>query len=213
MVEYNAYLANDTKRKEKRDWILICILSGAGVLIIPIWAGVAVGFNGFLDFIILVWIVLGFSGNVWHFLKRHFANSKNDVQAIKESFKGFGIGGAVGATAGSFIRDIVYFGLCILAGPIVPFVRVFLVKRKIRTCDEIIKNDEKSLRLMQDYMAYTQTAALTADSDNADAVIAISENFADNIHALTVKEKGKDAAQQEVRTHFARVAVDSEKLR
>jgi hypothetical protein len=100
-----------------------------------------------------------------------------------------------------------------LLGPI--FVIYYTIKERnyLTMAQEIAEQDKQSLRLMEDYFQYTLAMEKTGDNNSFESLTSQGGELFNNSYARSVKERGEQAAQTQLRESVVQIAANGEIIR
>lgn len=140
------------------------------------------------------WGGLGIGGNIWIALKSTFTS--------RDSENSFGL-----------VKAIFWYMVGAVTGPIVPGIRILLKRRQIKKLEQLVADERESLRLMQDYFAYTLQMENAGDSQSFENLTAEGGVLFNNSYAQAVATNGEVAAQQQLRNSVVQIATNGEIIR
>jgi len=128
-----------------------------------------------------------------------------------------GLGAAIGML-GKAIRALFdgAYGMMfiyLLGAPIIAIRNLFRRLNQIKQAKEIIASDSQVLAEMRDYFAYTQAMERADDAKGFDALTAEGGELFGNSYARSVKAKGEQAAQAELRKGVVQISANGEIIR
>jgi hypothetical protein len=103
-------------------------------------------------------------------------------------------------------------GIKLLLFPLVAIYRIIVLRNQMSRANEIIASDERALREMRDYFAYTQTLESNKGVDLASLAGQGGALF-DNTFAQNVLKQGEKAAQAQLRKSVVTISENGEILR
>ena len=124
----------------------------------------------------------------------------------------------VGASLGTIIRQFNEYGAiigvpAIIISPIMSIYRFVKRINQMKQCDAILASDARVIQEMRDYFAYTQVMEKSGGGISLDSLVNQGGELYNNSYAQSVKHKGEQAAQSELRQGAVSIAANGEIIR
>jgi len=187
LIYHNAADVSKFKRTVMREYIII----GIGAII-----GLIFGLNSNYG-IVGVWIGLGVGANMpvigYRFMLAYKGTREKDLWNVAIA-AGWGLIG-------------------ILLGPLVPVYKIWIRVQQTIRLENIVIEEEETLRFMRDYYEYTIVIEGADNSDDFEELTSMGGVLFNNTFARSVIRKGEDAAHLRLRKGVVRIAANGEIIR